>query len=57
MAAGKRFENETLKTYHNRLKDEAKEQKARSKGRLIWDSAGGSTYVRSKYGRTWSLPQ
>lgn len=51
MASAKRNSNETFKAYRARLAEQAKADKERSKGRVIWDSSRMGTYVRAKHGQ------
>jgi len=50
MASAKRNTDETFTDYRTRLTAQAKDDKMRSKGRVIWESSRFGTYVRAKHG-------
>ena len=50
MASAKRKLDETFVQYRARLRVQAQVDKAKARGRLLWNSIGMGPYVRSKYG-------
>jgi len=46
MAAGKRIEGESFKDYRDRLKNEEKQLRKGSRGRMFWPSSQQGTYRR-----------